>query len=202
MQNQKLLEPIATVASVALRLLMALIVAAFALSTVHGWGGHSVCITDWTSDSSYAARDFIPEPGARVGSVPRYCAENATDSQDTLAMLGPLTSLVVNVGGLFLLNRLLRCASRDGVHTLQTAGQLRLLGWWLLMGSLAAATVAAVSQTALLASLARGVDFTAFSWIQVWNAPYLAMLVGIGLLTFSRITRAGAKMREDLEGLF
>ncbi|MGW1091038.1 hypothetical protein ACWD4L_33285 [Streptomyces sp. NPDC002596] len=201
MQDQKLLEPIITVASVALRLLMALMVAAFILSTVHGWGGGSVCITDWTSNSSYAARDFTPEPGASVGSVPRYCAESATTAQNVLAGLSPLASLALSVGGLFLLNLLLRGASRDGVHTLQTATRLRLLGWWLLAGSVAAATIAAVSQTALLASLARGVDLTAVSWLQAWNAPYLAIFTGLGLLTFARITRAGSRMREDLEGL-
>ncbi|MDQ0813407.1 amino acid transporter [Streptomyces sp. B3I7] len=200
-QNPKLLEPIATVASVVLRLLMALIVAACVLSAVHGWGRHSICVTDWTSDSSYAARDFVPEPGARVASVPRYCTENATTSQNTLAVLGPLVSLAVNVGSLFLLNVLLRGASRDGVHTLRTAGRLRLLGWWLLIGSVVAATAAAVFRTAILASLAQDVDLTALSWLQAWHAPYLAILVGLGLLTFSRITRAGARMREDLEGL-
>ncbi|MDH6699857.1 hypothetical protein ACIQKE_14595 [Streptomyces griseoviridis] len=200
-QEQKLLEPITTVVSVALRLLMALIVAAFVLSTVHGWGGHSVCVTDWDSNSSYSARGFLPEPGARVGSVPRYCAENASTAQSVLANLGPLTSLTVNVGGLFLLNLLLGGASRDGAHTPRTAGRLRLLGWWLLAGSVVAATVTAVSRTALLASLARDVDLTAFSWLQAWNTPYLALLVGLGLLAFSRITDAGARMREDLEGL-
>ncbi|MFJ4919592.1 hypothetical protein [Streptomyces sp. NPDC088725] len=200
-QDQKLLEPITTVASVVLRLLMALIIAAFILSTVHGWSGHSVCVTDGTSDSSYAARDFIPEPGARVGSVPRYCAQSATTSQNVLAGLGPLVTLAVNVGGLFLLNLLLRGASRGGVHTLQTATRLRLLGWWLLVGAVVAATVTAISRTALLNSLARDADLTPLSWIQVWNPPYMAILVGLGLLAFSRITRVGAKMREDLEGL-
>ncbi|MFJ9631502.1 hypothetical protein ACIQPR_10485 [Streptomyces sp. NPDC091280] len=200
-QDQKLLEPIATVASVALRLVMALTVAAFVLSTVHGWGGHDVCVTDWNSNSSYAPRGFTAESGARVGSIPRYCAENATAAQNTLAMLGPLTSLAVNLGGLFLLNLLLRGAAREGVHTPQTAGRLRLLGWWLLVGSVLAATVAALARTALLASLARDADLTALSWLQAWHAPWLAILVALGLLAFSRITRAGSKMREDLEGL-
>ncbi|MFE7711620.1 hypothetical protein ACFU6I_39025 [Streptomyces sp. NPDC057486] len=201
MQDRKLLEPVITVASVALRLLMALMVAAFILSTVHGWGGGSVCSTDWTSNSSYAARDFIPEPGASAGSVPRYCAQSATTAQNILAGLGPLASLALSVGGLFLLSLLLRGASRDGVHTLRTATRLRLLGWWLLVGSVAAAAVAAVSRTALLASLAREVDLTAVSWLQAWNAPCLAIFTGLGLLTFARITRAGSRMREDLEGL-
>ncbi|MFJ5019180.1 hypothetical protein [Streptomyces griseoluteus] len=200
-RDQKLLEPVATVVSVALRLLIALIVAAFILSTVHGWSGRSVCVTDWASDSSYAARDFLPEPGARVVSVPRYCADSATTPQKLLAVLGPLASLVLYAGSLLLLNSLLRGAARDGAHTLRTAGQLRLLGWWLLVGGVLAAVVAAVARTALLGALARSVDLTALSWLQAWNAPYLDMFVGFGLLTFSRITRTGARMREDLEGL-
>ncbi|MEW2128969.1 hypothetical protein [Streptomyces sp. NPDC005435] len=200
-QDQKLLEPMATVTSVVLRLLMASVITGFVLFIVHGWGGRSVCLTDWTSSSSYAPRDFAPEPGAVVDSVPRYCARSATASQNALASLGPLASLALYAGGLFLLDRLLRGASRDGVHTARAAGRLRLLGWWLLVGSVVAATVAAVSRRALMASLARSADLTALSWLQDWNAPYLAVIVGLGLLTFSRITRAGAAMREDLEGL-
>lgn len=37
--------------------------------------------------------------------------------------------------------------------------------------------------------------------LRAWSAPYLAILTGLGLLTFARITRAGASMREDLAGV-
>ncbi|MFF1921290.1 hypothetical protein ACFVW8_12035 [Streptomyces sp. NPDC058221] len=200
-QDRKLLEPISTVSSVALRLLMALLIAAFILSTVHGWGNGNICVTDWTSNSSSAARGFVPEPGATAGSVPRYCAENATNTQHILVGIRSLASLILSVGGLFLLNRLLRSATREGVHTPQTAAGLRLLGWWLLVGSVVAQVIAAIAQTALLATLAQDAHLTGVSWLEVWNPPYLAVLTGLGILTFARITRSGSKMREDLEGL-
>ncbi|NUR68552.1 MAG: hypothetical protein HOQ47_22580, partial [Streptomyces sp.] len=56
-------------------------------------------------------------------------------------------------------------------------------------------------KAAVLAQLATNHDFTASSWLELWSIPYLAVLTGLGLLTFARITRAGAAMREDLEGV-
>ncbi|MEU8627300.1 hypothetical protein [Streptomyces sp. NPDC048669] len=201
-ENKKLLEPIATVASVALRLIMGLLIAWFLLAIIRGeWGGSSVCVTDWTSNSSSSPKAFIPEPGASVDSVPRYCATDATTGQSILAHLGALTSLAAWIGGLHLLNRLLDGASNAGVHTAQTASRLRLLGWWILAGSMIAESVSAVAQTALLGSLSRSADLSAGTWIQSWNPPYLAILTGLGLLAFARITRVGSRMREDLEGL-
>lgn len=44
-------------------------------------------------------------------------------------------------------------------------------------------------------------DFSAGTWLGMWTFPYLAVLTGLGLLTFARITSAGASMREDLEGV-
>ncbi|MFD8512828.1 hypothetical protein ACFV27_17345 [Streptomyces antimycoticus] len=201
-QEPKLLEPIATVASVALRLIMGLLLAWFLLVIVRGeWGGGSVCVTDWTANSSSSPRAFVPEPGASVDSVPRYCAQEATTGQSILAHLGSLASLVAWIGGLFLLNRLLGGAARTGVHTPEVASRLRLLGWWLVAGSVMTQTIVAFAQTALLGTLSRSADLSAGAWIQAWNPPYLAVLTGLGLLAFARITRVGSKMREDLEGL-
>ncbi|MEU1803880.1 hypothetical protein [Streptomyces sp. NPDC019937] len=129
------------------------------------------------------------------------CAQEATTGQSILANIGSLTSLVAWIGGLFLLNRLLGNAARTGIHTPQTASRLRLLGWWLLVGSVITQTVAAFAQTALLDTLSRSAELSAGAWIQAWDPPYLAILTGSGLLAFARITRVGSKMREDLEGL-
>lgn len=102
---------------------------------------------------------------------------------------------------LFLLNRLLRGAARDGIYTLQTASRLRLLGWWLPIGSLTAEFVQSNAKAALIATLAESKDFSARSWLGMWEPPYLTLLTAFGLLTFARITRAGTAMCEDLQSV-
>ncbi len=102
------------------------------------------------------------------------------------------------LSGLFLLHRLLRGAARDGVHTVWMASRLRQLGWWLLVRSLVVEIVEANARAALLAEMATSAEFTADAWLDMWTFPYLAVLVGLGLLTFGRITRAGASLRENL----
>ncbi|MGW5285390.1 DUF2975 domain-containing protein [Streptomyces collinus] len=138
---------------------------------------------------------------AQVDSIPRYCAEAPDAHLRVLEALGSLPSSLLLIGGLYLLHRFLRGAAREGVCTARTASRLRLVGWWLLVGSLVVEFAEANARAALLAALAKDVDFSAGSVLGMWNSPYLAVLTGLGVLTFARITRQGVSMREDLEGL-
>jgi hypothetical protein len=200
--DRKLLEPMATVVSIVLRTLLVLLTAGLVYSALHGsWGDINVCVADESTTGSGTPGAFVPESGAQVDSIPRYCAENPDASLRLLNELGALPSTFLLISGLFLLHRLLRSAARDGVHTVRTASRLRLLGWWLLVGSLVVEITEANARAALLAELAESADFSAGTWLDMWTAPYLALLTGLGLLTFARITRAGASMREDLEGV-
>jgi hypothetical protein len=201
-EDRKMLEPMATVVSIVLRALLVLLTAGIVYSVIHGsWGGVNVCIADESTTGSGAAGPFAPESGAQVDSIPRYCAENPGAQLRLLNELRELPSTLLLISGLFLLHRLLQGAARDGVYTVRTASRLRLLGWWLLVGSVAVEIAEANARAALLAELAQSADFSAGTWLDMWTAPYLAVLTGLGLLTFARITRAGTSMREDLEGV-
>lgn len=205
-EDRKLLEPLSTVVSGGLRLLIGLLLAGFLLNVVNGsvpfWDGANTCVTaDWTSSSS-AATDaaFGARDGAHVSAVPRYCADHPSAWQRTLGILSEAPALVVLVGGLTLLDRLLRSAGRDGAYTRQAASGLRFLGWYLLVGSLVAAIARAASQAALLATLADDAAFSPGTVLGATAFPYLVLLTALGLLVFARVVRAGATMREDLEG--
>ncbi len=121
--------------------------------------------------------------------------------QRVLDILGELPWVLLLIGGLVLLNQLLKSAGRDGVYTLQTATRVSRLGWLLLAGSIIAEVVQANAKAALLGTLSTEAPYTVATWLNIWTPPYLAILTGLGLLTFSRIIRAGADMRDDLEGL-
>ncbi|MFF3689931.1 hypothetical protein [Streptomyces sp. NPDC002187] len=205
-REPKLLEPLSTVVGGVLRVLIGLISLAFVLSLFTdvrvGWGTGDGCVTaDWMGGNSSDTPTLFPaREGAQVGVIPEFCAADMNGYQSVLNVLSELPSALLVVGGLLLLNRLLKAAARDGVYTLQTAARVRLLGWWLLAGSVVAEVVQANAQAALLATLAKEAPYTAVSWLNTWTPPYLAVLTGLGLLTFSRIMRLGAAMREDIEG--
>ncbi|MEU3047346.1 hypothetical protein ABZ705_12650 [Streptomyces sp. NPDC006984] len=206
-EDRKLLEPLSTVVSGALRLLIALVLAGCVLSLVNGsvplWGATDACVTaDWTSSSHTAGgAEFGVRDGVQVSEIPRYCAQDPSAWQRTLGVLTEIPSLVLLIGGLHLLDRLLRSAARDGVHTLRTAAGLRMLAIWLVAGSLAAALAQAVAASALLSTLTTHGALSADGILHTFDPPYLSLLTGLGLLTFARITRVGAAMREDLESV-
>ncbi|MFF3993590.1 hypothetical protein ACFYX8_09795 [Streptomyces cyaneofuscatus] len=168
-----------------------------------GWGGSTGCVrATWLNGSSADTRALFPSRAdAQVRAVPEYCATDMDGYQRVLDILGELPWVLLLIGGLVLLNQLLKSAGRDGVYTLQTATRVSRLGWLLLAGSIIAEVVQANAKAALLGTLSTEAPYTVATWLNIWTPPYLAILTGLGLLTFSRIIRAGADMRDDLEGL-
>ncbi|MFC8344332.1 DUF2975 domain-containing protein [Streptomyces sp. NPDC057280] len=201
-EDRKMLEPMATVVSIALRVLLALVTLGVVFRTVHGgWGSGLVCMTDDSTSGSVGADRFSPERGVSVDAIPHYCADSPSTSLHLLDELSTLPSSLLLIGGLFLLHQLLKGAARDGIYTARTASRLRVLGWWLLAGSVVAELIESNLKAALLAELTTSSSFSAGAWLGMWSAPYMAVFTGLGLLTFARITSAGAAMREDLEGV-
>ncbi|NUS30599.1 MAG: hypothetical protein HOV92_41215, partial [Streptomyces sp.] len=165
-EDRKMLEPMATVVSIALRVLLTLVTLGVVIRTVHGgWGSGSVCITDDSTGGSVGAGRFFPEKGASVDAIPRYCADAPGTALHLLDELSTLPSTLLLIGGLFLLHQLLKGAARDGIYTTRTASRFRHLGWWLLLGSLVAQVIESNLKAAVLAQLATNHDFTASSWL-------------------------------------
>ncbi|MFF5004930.1 hypothetical protein ACFY3G_19140 [Streptomyces phaeochromogenes] len=204
-ENRKLLEPLLGVVSVALRVLVGLVVVGFVLSLfvdgIHfGWAGDHACVTADGMSGRSRGTDvmFGAREGVNVTSIPKYCTSDASGSQRLLNALQNLPSFALTIGGLLLLNRLLRGAVRDGIYTLQAASRLRVLGWLLLIGSLLVEATQSMARTALLRTLVE----TDRAWAvgNVWHIPFLPIFAALGLLAFARIVQAGVAMREDIEG--
>lgn len=203
------LEPLATVTGGLLRVLLGALALFLALDLLGigpfhvNWAGGVTCVTDGGARMGGGVLSPVTDlarHGAGVDLTPRYCAEHADGSQRFLAGLAERPPDLLLTGGLLLLYRLLRTAEQEGIHTRRAAGRLRGLAWWLLLGGLLASVLSANAEAALLDTLAHGHPFTVGAWLTLWHPPYLLFLTGCGLLTFARVLRAGAAMREDLEG--
>ncbi len=173
--------------------------------SVLGIGDTTVCVTDTTKTVGPdvpSHMGFKAAPGASMGldAHPSFCTDDPSTAQGLLNTATRVPSFVFTVGALLLVLRLIRGAEGDGLYTAGTARRLRRVGWWLLAGSVLAAIAESVSEKALIHSLSRGGDVSALSGLISWDAPYMAILTGLGVLSFARIMRVGVAMREDLDG--
>ncbi|MFI0960379.1 DUF2975 domain-containing protein [Streptomyces sp. NPDC021080] len=205
------LEPMSSAVTIIVSLFaMAMVLGVFGsmfADGVHilGIGEKPVCATDTSTTvggGPVPPMDMKAAPGARVAldASPSYCASHPSTVQGLLHTGTQVPSFVFTVGVLLLVLRLIRGAEGDGLYTARTAERLRRVGWWLLAGSVLAAIGKSVSEKALLDSLSRGGDVSALSGLISWDAPYMAILTGLGVLSFARIMRVGVAMREDLDG--
>ncbi|MFJ5779014.1 DUF2975 domain-containing protein [Streptomyces sp. NPDC093094] len=205
------LEPMSTAVTSIVTLIAVLmgvsLFSALFVDGVHvlGIGDESVCVMDTSTTVGVGdepARVFEHVPGATVGlsAHPDYCTESPSLVQSLLNTTTRLAPFVFTVGALLLVLRLIRSAKRDGLYTVRTARQLHRLGWWLLAGSVLAAMAVSTAEKALIDSLSRADDISVVSGLWMWDAPFMAILTGLGVLSFARIMRVGIVMREDLDG--
>ncbi|MFD4624411.1 DUF2975 domain-containing protein [Streptomyces sp. NPDC058475] len=205
------LEPMSTAVTAIVTLIGGLMIAGLVALpfadgvSVLGIGDENVCVTDTTTTAGVGAEStlgFKPAPGATVGldARPNYCTEAPSTIQSLLNTVTQLAPFVFTVGALLLVLQLIRRADRDGLYTARTAERLRSLGWWLLAGSVLAAIAVSMAEKALIDSLSRGSGVSAVSGLWSWDIPYMAILTGLGVLSFARVMRVGVTMREDLDG--
>jgi hypothetical protein len=105
-------------------------------------------------------------------------------------------------GILLLLWRLLVIARRGGPFTVQVAAAMRMLGWYIIAGSVLAAAIEQLATVLLLDSMVaprpEGIGSIAVAALRAL-VPVPA-LAGAALLTFARIVRLGAAMDDELQG--
>lgn len=112
-----------------------------------------------------------------------------------------LTSLptVLTLGGFLVLVRVLVSRARsNGLFTPGIARLTHVLGWYVILGSLAASLVKAVATAALVGQAVPG-RFDAGTVQYVWATPWTALLAGIGVLTIARVLQRATAMRQDLD---
>jgi hypothetical protein len=210
-RQRKALEPVASVVTFAFRLSvifagLRVILALIGVGPNFGWGGNNVGGVCMNVDQGLLqhTNPVLSTAGMAAGvdgtwTVGHVCAAHATVVESLVAALTQLPTALLYLGAFYLAQRLIRVAVRDGIYTSRVTQLMRLLGWWLLAGELAARLIEAFAQIGLLSLMVTWrVDWG--QWFVGFNVSWPVILIGLGLLTFARITRLGVSMREDLEG--
>jgi len=212
--NQKLTEPLETTTAVFASLFAAaLIVAAVATlvgtGTLGGLGHAQVCVTDPNAGGSTGASPFTnvytAKPGAQLpppDSLLSACATHPGFGQHLLYSLTVIPQILLWGGTLLLLWRLLVIARRSGPFTVRVATAMRVLGWYIIAGSVLAAAIEQLATVLLLGSLVtpQPEEISSVPAVALRALVPVPALAGAALLTFARIVRRGAAMDDELKG--
>jgi hypothetical protein len=213
-RNRKLTEPLETTAAVFGSLFAAVLILA-AVATLVGTGtlgglGHAlVCATDPNVSGGSGASPFTSVYAARPGAALQppnaplsACAIHPGFGQHLLYSLMTIPQILLWSGILLLLWRLLVIARRGGPFTVRVAAAMRVLGWYIVAGSVLAAAIEQLATVLLLGSLVaprpEGIGSVAVAALRAL-VPVPA-LAGAALLTFARILRLGAAMGDEIQG--
>jgi hypothetical protein len=199
------LEPMTTVVSVLLGLMGVAVVAGVVLAiagigSLWGFGKLAVYVdAPFFPDlgSSYQGLSILQDGVEANASGTRFRVAHPDLEQRVWYTLTTLPGGVLFIGALLLVYRLLRGAERDGIYTAATAGRLQALGWFLLIGAAVGMVVEVVAATRLLATM---VTYdVGWKGPFLWQVPWAVLLTAAGLLSFARIMRIGAEMRDELQ---
>ena len=206
-ERRRLTEPLDSVTTFfgALMIIAALVGVAFLMFGSGSFGGApgNVCVTQPGTEynsSGWNTPFVTARPGHSVsiiGSV-SVCADHATLGEDALSIVAALPSVLFWGGVLFLLWRMMVTARRRGPFTPRVAAAMRRLGWFIIIGSTAAAVVHLVAVDTLLMVMAKIPNPFPDLLLVPLHLP-VPVLIGAALLTFARIIRAGAAMDAEIQ---
>ena len=206
-ERRRLTEPLGSVTTFfgALMIIAALVGVAFLVFGSSTYGGlpGAVCVTqpgtqygngDWNT-SAVTAR-----PGHSISIIGnlQVCADHATLGEQTLNIVVYLPAVLFWGGVLLLLWRMMVTARRNGPFTPRVAAALRRLGWFIIIGSTAAAVVHLIAIDTLLTIMTK-ITNPFPNLILVPLHLTIPVLTGAALLTFARIVKAGAAMDAEIQ---
>lgn len=216
-KKAKLTEPLETITTVVGVFLAAGVVLGLATALLtrggefYALGVHDLCVTDThigVSSGASVASDhvFTAKPGGWLNnnSSLNACTGHAGIAQRLLYTLTTLPSFLLYAGIILLLWLMIRAARRSGPFTAQVSGRMRFLGWFIILGAMAAATIQAAATGLLMETLI--IRNPMFSWWpgEVLYTPIAALfpapvIAGGALLTFARVIRLGAAMDDEMK---
>jgi hypothetical protein len=212
--NRKLTEPLETTtlffgSLFAAALILGAVATLVGTGTLGGLGHAQVCVTDPNIGGDSGFSPFTGVYAAKPGSQLQpptaplsACARHPGFGQHLLYSLTTIPQVLLWGGILLLLWRLLVIARRGGPFTARVAAAMRVLGWYIIAGSVLAAAIEQLATVLLLDSMVaprpEGIGSVAVAALRaLLPVPALA---GAALLTFARVVRRGAAMDDELQG--
>jgi hypothetical protein len=197
------LEPIATTAGCATLLIVAVLLLSLLDVRQASWGNGPVCTSVSAKDASIfsgpvSVPGVVPAAHASLGSA-TICADRPTS---VLRLAGLIMSWPYTILWLIFLLRLngaLKAASLPGgLYSPVTASRIRVLGWLLTLGGLAASIIESAAKIMVFTSL---VDYPGLGWFAPGQISFsfTTLIIGLTLITVARVMRLGVKMREELD---
>jgi Protein of unknown function (DUF2975) len=206
-ERRRLTEPLGSVTTFfgALMIIAALAGVAFLVFGSGTYGGlpGDVCVTQpgtQYGNGEWNTPAVTARPGHSISIIGNLevCADHATLGEQTLNIVVYLPAVLFWGGVLFLLWRMMVTARRNGPFTPRVAAALRRLGWFIIIGSTAAALVHLIAIDALLTIMTR-ITNPFPNLILVPLHLTIPVLAGAALLTFARIVKAGAAMDAEIQ---
>jgi hypothetical protein len=206
-ERRGLTEPLESVTRFfgALMITAALVGVAFLVFGSGSFGGvpGTVCVTQ--PGAEYSSSDWntpfvTARPGSSVSIIGnlQVCADHPTLGQQALSILAALPAVLFWGGVLFLLWRMMLSARRNGPFTPRVAAAVRRLGWFIIIGSAAAAVVHLIAIDTLLTIMSKITNPFPNLILVPLHLP-VPVLTGAALLTFARIVNAGAAMDAEIQ---
>ncbi len=212
-RTRKLTEPLETVTLLFGAFLVVIVITAIASTLLtrsasfYGFGHSTICATDThigiSGESTSNDHVFSTKPGAWLNDTANLqaCTSHPSTGQRALYTLTALPRGLLFAAILLFLWRIIRTAGRDGPFTPQVAASMRWLGWLVIAGTIAAAAIQELANGLLLNTMLTH----HISWLlNAITAPIGALfpapiIVGCGLLTFSRVMRLAAAMDDEIK---
>jgi hypothetical protein len=210
-KDNGLTQPLGAIAGLYGRALILYVAgAAFWLSSgFHGGGPRgSVCVNTAFPSTGGAGSAHAANAGASISAVGNVqaCALHPSVAQWVLFLLTKLPDIVLWGCLLLLVWRLLRRASRSGPFTAHASVTMRQLGWVVIGGSMIAGSLGALGADLLTPMLMTPATYSGGGIVVdiLIAAPLKALLpvpaiAGATLLSFARITWAGAVLDEEIK---
>jgi hypothetical protein len=197
------LEPIATTVGWVTALVVVLLLLSLLVRQA-AWGNGPVCATVSGTDASIFSKPVslpgvAPAAHASLASA-AICADRPTAALRVAGLLAVWPYTVLWLIFLWRLRGLLKAAALPGgLYSPATASRLRMLGWLLTLGGLAASIVESAAKIMIFTRL---VDYPGLGgWYQPGQVSFsfTTLITGLTLITVARVMVLGVKMRDELD---